>query len=150
MSVWMQLKWKPVFTKFNFSNSLCGQKMGWWPFATVAQLWKIQKIKSTPGQQGLQTFVHQRLLLGICSKYIIFKPPVILTLRFFWICEGRFPDSALYNSYDETGSTTDQQLSVVEKRWVRSQHGTLVGFAANRTMIVPILNYVYEKTLLSF
>ena len=34
-------------------------------------------------------------------------------------------DSALYNSYDETGLDTDEQLKAVEKKLVRSQHGCL-------------------------
>ena len=34
-------------------------------------------------------------------------------------------DSALFNSYDETNIETDEELKVVEKQLVRSQHGSL-------------------------
>ena len=43
-------------------------------------------------------------------------------------------DSALYNSYDETDIHTDEQLRLLEKQLVRSQHGALVGFASKGSL----------------
>jgi len=39
-------------------------------------------------------------------------------------------DSGLYNSYDEAGVTTDEELTRLEKGAVRSQHGALIGIVS--------------------
>ena len=41
-------------------------------------------------------------------------------------CVACFTDSALYNSYDESGILDDAALKVAEKNVVRSHHGVLV------------------------
>jgi len=42
------------------------------------------------------------------------------------MCVACFTDSALYNSYDESAVSTDEELKQVEKELLRSQHGVLV------------------------
>jgi len=49
-------------------------------------------------------------------------------------CVVAWTDSALYNSYDETGIKDDAQLRVLEKQLVRSQHGVLVALVAKEAL----------------